>query len=530
MSKFLKFLVNTFLIAAIFVAAAILIPPIAGVTTTIVDTTSMETNLPLGSITYSTGVDVSDLKVGDEVLKDNDISTYAYVIRSGDETTGRYQVVSATDPEGREEEIYLRNKVSKVAVVIPYIGYIMIAMHSIEGIIIIALVVILMIILFILSELWKPRDDEDSEEDQEAVVSTGLSDENENGIDTDTVRAAMEANVAAVSAEDGAEEIDESTLSRAERRALRKARKQAEKEARNAARQVDLDGAAEGGDAVDFRMPTDDETAAAAEAAIASVTADMAQEVAEARGAADELKPQVETDDAEEATDTEQIVVPSELEEDAAVFRQEIVGAETGTEPQEFGEDSGTSESAGEESGALERSGEESETPESAGEESGTSESAGEDGGTPESAGEDSVIPEDAGKADAKEDGDVSKENASDVYGFRDENIEIGEDDLPVIDESVLDFAEETEAEDAAANVPELEKESDIGFAADSPVPDYFGGTDVFDGEPEIERFTPTKRPTLSEMLDQAKDAGEDPEIIEDKEVGVTMLDYSDLI
>ena len=75
MSKLLKFIVNLFLIAAILVAAAILVPMFAGVMTTIVDTPSMDTNLPLGSITYATNVDVNDLKPGDEVLKDSDTST-----------------------------------------------------------------------------------------------------------------------------------------------------------------------------------------------------------------------------------------------------------------------------------------------------------------------------------------------------------------------------------------------------------------------------------------------------------------------
>ncbi len=165
MSKFLKFIVNVFLVVAILVAAAILIPPITGITTTIVDTASMDTNLPLGSITYSTDIDVSDLQVGDEVLKENNASTYSYIIKGGDAASGKFTVVSSTDPNGKDEEISLRNTVSKVAVVVPYIGYIIIAMHSTEGIIIIALAVVLMIILFILSELWKSRDDDEDDED-----------------------------------------------------------------------------------------------------------------------------------------------------------------------------------------------------------------------------------------------------------------------------------------------------------------------------------------------------------------------------
>ena len=125
MSKFLKFIVNLFLIVTNLTAIAILVPPLAGVTTTIVDTPSMNTNLPLGSVTYSTDINVYDIKEGDEILKENDSSTYAYIIRETDPANGRFMAVSAVDENGSEEEVILRNTVSKVAVVVPFIGYIL---------------------------------------------------------------------------------------------------------------------------------------------------------------------------------------------------------------------------------------------------------------------------------------------------------------------------------------------------------------------------------------------------------------------
>ena len=51
MSKFLKFIVNLFLTLAILTAVAILVPPLLGINTTIVDSAGMDTNLPLGSVT-----------------------------------------------------------------------------------------------------------------------------------------------------------------------------------------------------------------------------------------------------------------------------------------------------------------------------------------------------------------------------------------------------------------------------------------------------------------------------------------------
>ena len=305
MSKLLKLIVNVFLVAAILIAVAILVPPLAGVKTTIVDTTAMKTNLPLGSVTYSNDIDVFDIKPGDVILKENDSSTYAYVIIETDAANGKFKAISAADPNGPEEEVILRNTVSKVAVMVPYIGFILIAMHSLEGIIIIILVVILLVIMFILSELWKDRgededeEQEEGEEEKEPVPQVTATEEI--GIDTEMVRAAFEENHSAVEAEDGqrgdtnnvsadgaeglqngvtndasaggaegmqnsdpngvpadgtaamqdsdtndtpADETEkQGSMSWSERRAARKARKKAEKEARAAAEQEGLAGA-----------------------------------------------------------------------------------------------------------------------------------------------------------------------------------------------------------------------------------------------------------------------------------------------
>jgi Ca2+/Na+ antiporter len=164
MSKFLKFIVNLFLTLAILTAVAILVPPLLGINTTIVDSAGMDTNLPLGSVTYSVDVPVTRLKAGDEILKENGSSTYAYIIEEGDAGTGKYKVSSAVDRESLSE-ITLRNTVSLVKVCIPYIGYVVVAMQTVEGIIIIVLVVLFIIILFVLSELRKSRDDDDDDDD-----------------------------------------------------------------------------------------------------------------------------------------------------------------------------------------------------------------------------------------------------------------------------------------------------------------------------------------------------------------------------
>lgn len=166
MSKFLKFIVNLFLIGAILIGAAILVPPLMGISTTVIDSSSMATNLPVGSVTYAKDVDVTEIEMGDKVLDDSDGKVYLYVIEDGSASTGKFIGTDANSASGEQKELVLRNDVSKVVLTIPFIGYIMMAMHSVEGLIIIGLVVLFIIILFILSELWKKTDEDEEEEDE----------------------------------------------------------------------------------------------------------------------------------------------------------------------------------------------------------------------------------------------------------------------------------------------------------------------------------------------------------------------------
>ena len=169
MSKFLKFLVNLFLICSIVVTASLLIPPLAGVTTNIIDTVNMDTNLPFGSVTYSSDVTVAELAEGDKILVDSGNSIYVYKVQSGDASTGEFTVLDAMDKSSETTQVKLRNPVYRVILTVPFTGYIVVAMQSVEGFIIIILVLVFVAILFILSELWKKsdEDDEDDEEEEE---------------------------------------------------------------------------------------------------------------------------------------------------------------------------------------------------------------------------------------------------------------------------------------------------------------------------------------------------------------------------
>ena len=194
MSKFLRAIVNIFMICAILVVAAILVPPLVGINTTIVDSTTMETNLPVGSITYSKDTYMTNLKNGDRILDETSEHTYKYVIVEAGGESGDFKVKDTRS--GEESVLQIINSASKIFVTIPFIGYIVYAMHSIEGIIIIALVILVMIILFILSELWKKDSEEEFLEEylekaeKEAMEEEALKAEQERSAGYDEEAAA----------------------------------------------------------------------------------------------------------------------------------------------------------------------------------------------------------------------------------------------------------------------------------------------------------------------------------------------------
>ena len=199
MSKILKTIVNLVVLFSIVIAAALLVPPFAGVDTVMNDNGSTDTNLPVGSVAYGKDVRVEDLKKKDKIIFSEGSSTYVYEITDMDSSAGAYEVKDPYSKSGDTEVITLQKSVPKVAVVVPFIGYAAIALQTKGGLIVIGLGIILLIILFILSELWRKDEDEEEEESEDEE-------------------------------DDDEEDEEEETLSRRERRRLRKEEKLRRKE------------------------------------------------------------------------------------------------------------------------------------------------------------------------------------------------------------------------------------------------------------------------------------------------------------
>ncbi len=178
MAKFLKFIVNTIMIVSIVVAASLLVPPLAGVTTLIVDDLDMETNLETGSVTYAWGLDAGELKVGDKILL-QDERDMLYSISSVEGNEFVLEDTLSTDNEMITKE--LQGMIDKVVLTVPFLGYVSMALRTVEGLIIVGLSVVFVIILFVLAEIWRKEEEENWEEGEEAdkKEAEGESDQKE---------------------------------------------------------------------------------------------------------------------------------------------------------------------------------------------------------------------------------------------------------------------------------------------------------------------------------------------------------------
>lgn len=236
MSKFLKVIVNLVVLFSIIVAAALLLPPFAGIDTVMNDNTDTETNLPVGSVAYGKEIKVKDLKKKDRIIYSEGSSTYVYEITDMDASAGAYEVKDPYSKNSDAEVVTLQKSVPKVAVVIPFIGYAAIALQSKEGLIVIGLGIVFLIILFILSELWRKDDDEDEEEseDDEEDEEEELSRKERRRLKKEEKRRRKEEKRRLKEAEDEEEyeddeEDEEEELSRKERRRLKKEEKRRRK-------------------------------------------------------------------------------------------------------------------------------------------------------------------------------------------------------------------------------------------------------------------------------------------------------------
>lgn len=169
MSKFLKFIVHFIVICTIICVVGLALPPFLGITTEIMDDSSKDTNLPMGSVTYAIPVKTDEATVGDSILYQADSKAYRYMITEMDKETNIFKVIDSSDKNAEPVTVEVKNYIPKVVITIGYVGYLLIATESIEGLIILGLAVLFLVILYIVAELLKkePQDDDYDQADTE---------------------------------------------------------------------------------------------------------------------------------------------------------------------------------------------------------------------------------------------------------------------------------------------------------------------------------------------------------------------------
>lgn len=311
MSKVLKTIVNVILFCAIVVAAGLLIPPFAGITTVMVDDVDMQTNLPQGSVAYAVEKDRSELKQGDKVLISQEGRQYVYVVDSIDGSSVVLDDQLSTDGGTTQQE--LGSTVQKVMLVVPVIGYVSMALRSTEGLIIVGLAVVFVIILFILAEVWKKDDDEEEDEEDE----DGQEDESEEEPAVMSRRQKKKARKA-----DKKKQKQEEKAAVAEAKARAKRERQEAKLAKKNQKAHMMDESEQGPEAIPAE-PMEETQAAGSTQEIVLPQKPM-QEEQTAGNTQEIVLPTEETQEKQESTDETEDPDKTLLEETASLFAADI--------------------------------------------------------------------------------------------------------------------------------------------------------------------------------------------------------------
>ena len=311
MSKVLKTIVNVILFCAIVVAAGLLIPPFAGITTVMVDDVDMQTNLPQGSVAYAVEKDRSELKQGDKVLISQEGRQYVYVVDSIDGSSVVLDDQLSTDGGTTQQE--LGSTVQKVMLVVPVIGYVSMALRSTEGLIIVGLAVVFVIILFILAEVWKKDDDEEEDEEDE----DGQEDESEEEPAVMSRRQKKKARKA-----DKKKQKQEEKAAVAEAKARAKRERQEAKLAKKNQKAHMMDEPEQGPEAIPAE-PMEEAQAAGSTQEIV-LPQELMQEEQSAGNTQEIVLPTEETQEKQESTDETEDPDKTLLEETASLFAADI--------------------------------------------------------------------------------------------------------------------------------------------------------------------------------------------------------------
>lgn len=182
MSRFLKFIVHLVVFLLIACILALAVPPFMGISTITIDDTDLETNLPLGSVSYGKEISASSVLVGDSIIVQNGNQVRLYGVQEIDLDNSTFTVIDKGASRGEPKAMTLSGDVTRVIFTVWGIGFLLMAIQSTEGLIIIGLGVLFLIILFVLAEIWgrdkelpdeEPEDEEDDDQTEPDAAAAG---------------------------------------------------------------------------------------------------------------------------------------------------------------------------------------------------------------------------------------------------------------------------------------------------------------------------------------------------------------------
>ena len=182
MSRFLKFIVHLVVFLLIACILALAVPPFMGISTITIDDTDLETNLPLGSVSYGKEISASSVLVGDSIIVENGNQVRLYGVQEIDLDNSTFTVIDKGASRGEPKAMTLSGDVTRVIFTVWGIGFLLMAIQSTEGLIIIGLGVLFLIILFVLAEIWgrdkelpdeEPEDEEDDDQTEPDAPAAG---------------------------------------------------------------------------------------------------------------------------------------------------------------------------------------------------------------------------------------------------------------------------------------------------------------------------------------------------------------------
>ena len=158
------------IVVLVLLLAAVLVPKLCfGVEMKAVLTSSMEPELPVGSLLIIVPTEYDDIHIGDDItfVRDENLTLVTHRVIAKDDTAQKITTQGIANNTADAPTIY-ENVVGKVFLHIPYVGYLVILLSKTKAKIIAVIVIIALMLISVLADMYgKEKSKETSEETPE---------------------------------------------------------------------------------------------------------------------------------------------------------------------------------------------------------------------------------------------------------------------------------------------------------------------------------------------------------------------------